>query len=83
MRCADCKHWGTGDGTGYPYDAGPVNYCKQEQISGVQHPSYGACGDRKSMLMIEGTDKPQLVLTRGTFGCVLFEARKIVKVKGK
>lgn len=81
MRCYDCTNWGDGSGTGIPYDAGHVNYCKHKQISGVQHPSYGACGDPVSMVMIEGTDKPNLIMTRGTFGCVLFDARKVKKAK--
>lgn len=75
MRCYDCKHWGDGTGTGHPYDAGHVNYCKQQQITGHQHPSYGACDEPTSMVIIEGTDKPQIILTRGKFGCVLFEQR--------
>jgi hypothetical protein len=76
MKCSNCRFWGTGDGTGYPYDAGHVNYCKQEQIDGIQHPSYGACNDPTSMVMVEGA-ATQHILTRHNFGCILFEQRKI------
>jgi hypothetical protein len=55
-----------------PYDAGHVNYCKQPQIHGEQHPSFGACGDSVSMIIAEGIS-PQWILTRGKFGCILFE----------
>jgi hypothetical protein len=74
MKCIDCKHWGEGNGTGYPYDAGRVNYCKHLQIDGEQHPSFGACGDPTSMV-ITGEGRPQNILTRWNFGCVLFEQR--------
>jgi len=75
MRCYDCKVWGDGSGTGIPYDAGHVNYCNHPQINGDQHSSYGACGEPTSMVIIE--QQPQKVLTRGKFGCVLFEQRKV------
>lgn len=75
MRCYDCKYWGDGSGTGYPYDAGHVNYCKNPQIDGDQHPSYGACGDITSMVIVESIS-PQQIQTRGNFGCVLFVQRK-------
>jgi hypothetical protein len=75
MHCSDCKMWGNGDGTGVPYDAGHVNYCKHPQINGWQHPSYGACGEPTSMVIVI-QDMPQDVMTRGKFGCVLFEQRK-------
>lgn len=78
MRCNCCKFWGEGDGTGIPYDAGHVNYCKEPRINGWQHPSFGACGEPKSMV-IAVQDKPQTVLTRGVFGCVLFVQREIKK----
>lgn len=77
MRCYDCTHWGTGDGTGMPYDAGHVNYCKHPQVDGEQHPSFGACGEPTSMIIVDGNSRPQLILTRGKFGCILFEQRKV------
>lgn len=80
MRCYDCSNWGDGNGTGIPYDAGHVNHCKNPQIHGNQHPSYGACGEPTSMVIVEGIS-PQWILTRGTFGCILFDARKIKKTK--
>lgn len=75
MRCYDCQFWGGGDGTGIPYDAGHVNYCKNPQIHGNQHPSYGACGEPTSMIIVDGL-QTQALLTRGKFGCVLFIQRK-------
>lgn len=75
MRCYDCKHWGSGGGTGIPYDAGHVNYCNNPQIDGDQHPSHGAYGDLTSMVMVDGLQN-QKILTRGKFGCILFEQRK-------
>lgn len=74
MRCYDCKYWGDGTGTGHPYDAGHMNYCKHICIDGMQHPSYGACGDATTMIYT-GAEK-QEVMTRGNFGCILFEQRK-------
>jgi len=68
--------WGDGSGTGIPYDAGHVNYCKHPQIDGDQHPSYGACGEPTSMVIVEN-HYPQHLMTRGKFGCVLFEQRKV------
>lgn len=73
MKCGKCKHWGDGDGTGYSYDAGHVNYCKNAQINGLQHPSQGVGGELKSMVIVDGSDKPQLIMTRISFGCILFE----------
>lgn len=81
MRCYDCAWWGEGNGTGHPYDAGHVNYCNHPEIAGHQHPSYGACGEPTSMVMIEGFDKPQVLLTRGRFGCILFVQRKGLQSK--
>ena len=81
MRCYDCKSWGDGSGTGFPYDAGHVNYCKHPQIDGDQHPSFGACGELKSMVIADGHSHPQHIMTRGAFGCVLFEQRKVPTVK--
>lgn len=78
MRCRDCKFWGDDAGTGIPYDAGYMNYCKHISIDGQQHPSYGACGDAPTMVYIGG-DSHQNVMTRATFGCILFEQRKITK----
>jgi len=75
MRCYDCKFWGEGNGTGHPYDAGHVNYCKEPRIDGWQHPSYGACGEPTSMVIAVQSEE-QRVLTRGKFGCVLFVQRK-------
>ncbi len=72
MNCGKCKHWGDGNGTGYPYDAGHMNYCKQSQIRGSQHPSNGACGELKTMVYVDGT-QTQEIMTRINFGCVLFE----------
>lgn len=80
MRCYDCKYWGTGDGTGIPYDAGHVNYCKNPQVDGDQHPSYGACGEPTSMVIV-AEHEIQYIMTRGMFGCVLFEQRKVPKTK--
>jgi hypothetical protein len=74
MKCRDCKLWGDGDGTGFPYDAGHMNYCKHPQISGNQHPSYGACGELKTLVYVEGTEK-QSIMTRWNFGCVLIVQR--------
>lgn len=74
MRCYDCKSWGDGDGTGLPYDAGHMNYCMHQQVAGNQHPSYGACGEPKTMIYTGGQGH-QHVMTRGTFGCVLFSIR--------
>ena len=71
MRCGNCKHWGDGTGTGHPYDAGHMNYCKHPQIDGNQHPSYGACGEAKTMLYAGG--EKQHIMTRITFGCNLFD----------
>jgi len=75
MRCYDCKYWGDGSGTGHPYDAGHVNTCNHPQIDGDQHPSYGACGEPTSMVIVEEIS-PQRITTRGKFGCILFEQRK-------
>ena len=75
MKCFDCKFWGEGNGTGMPYDAGHVNYCMNPQIAGNQHPSYGVLGELKSMLIAEGRST-QIIMTRGTFGCVLFVTNK-------
>lgn len=72
MKCDKCKYWGDGNGKGFPYDAGHVNYCRHPQIFGDQHPSYGACGEPTSMVMSEGATV-QLIMTRWNFGCILFE----------
>lgn len=77
--CINCKQWGDGDGTGFHYDAGNVNYCKSPQIVGPQHPSYGACGEPTSMLITDAAMSGQSdnrIMTRWNFGCVLFELRK-------
>lgn len=74
MKCYDCEFWGDGDGTGIPYDAGHVNYCRNPQIDGWQHPSYGACDEPVSMVIADQS-APQKILTRGKFGCILFEQR--------
>lgn len=73
--CGYCKYWGDGSGTGNPYDAGHMNDCNNPQISGDQHPSYGVCGERKTMVYVSGTEK-QFIQTRITFGCNLFEQTK-------
>lgn len=72
MRCNKCKHWGDGDGTGHPYDAGHMNLCKNGQINGQQHPSYGIGGETKTMVYAAGLEK-QSIMTRASFGCILFE----------
>lgn len=72
MKCASCKFWGDGDGTGIPYDAGHMNYCNNPQVSGNQHPSHGACGEPKTMIY-DGHAGEQAIMTRISFGCVLFE----------
>lgn len=74
MKCGQCKFWGSGDGTGYPYDAGHMNYCNHPQIDGQQHPSFGACNDLKTMIYVEGR-ATQFVKTRIDFGCILFIQR--------
>jgi hypothetical protein len=74
MRCYDCKHWGDGDGTGYPYDAGHMNYCHHPGVDNMQHPSYGACGDEPTMIYAGG--EKQEIMTRGKFGCILFVQRE-------
>lgn len=73
--CRECRFWGDGDGTGLPYDAGHVNICKNPQIDGDQHPSYGACGEPVTMIY-SGSIKKQTIQTRWNFGCVLFVNRK-------
>jgi hypothetical protein len=79
MKCQACKFWGDGDGTGLPYDAGHMNYCKHPQIDGNQHPSYGAYGEPDTKLYA-GQEK-QHIMTRHDFGCVLFKPayQKITK----
>ena len=67
--CQKCKYWGDGDGTGIPYDAGHVNYCKQPQIDGEQHPSIRYGREPASMVMTE--HETQHIMTRWNFGCVL------------
>jgi hypothetical protein len=74
MKCVKCKYWGNGDGTGIPYDAGHVNDCNHPQISGIQHASYGACGDPVSMVIVDGSGISHRILTRRSFGCDLGEA---------
>ncbi len=70
-NCGKCKHWGDGDGTAYPYDAGHMNTCNHPAIAGRQHPSYGACGELTTMVYAGG--ETQTIQTRITFGCILFE----------
>lgn len=72
MKCGSCKFWGDGDGTGIPYDAGHMNYCNNPHIAGNQHPSNGVGGERKTMVY-DGHEGEQAIMTRITFGCVLFE----------
>lgn len=90
MRCCECKFWHLpneteGNGTGIPYDAGHMNYRNHKQVSGDQHPSYGACGEPKTMVYTGTQDKHrasgQLVMTRRDFGCVLFEHYKLYSSK--
>lgn len=76
MNCSNCKHWGDGSGTGMPYDAGHMNYCHHPQITGMQHPSYGACGEPKTMVY-DGHAGEQEITTRSDFGCVLFVQRLV------
>lgn len=74
MKCQKCKYWGDGDGTGMAYDAGYMNYCKHPSIDGNQHPSYGVMNERKTMVYSDGTGASgQYIMTRYSFGCVLFE----------
>lgn len=75
LICRECRFWGDGDGTGFPYDAGHVNICRHPQIDGDQHPSYGACYDLTSMVMVD-TIEPQRIQTRWNFGCILHVDRK-------
>lgn len=70
-NCSKCTYWGDGDGTGYHYDAGNVNQCKHPQIDGQQAPSVGACGEPTSMVMAGG--ETQLIMTRWSFACILFQ----------
>lgn len=80
--CENCKHWGEGDGTGLPYDAGAVAYCKHPSISGRQHPSYGVSGERKTMLYVENLGMhEQSIMTRWDFGCNQFGVRNFKKEK--
>jgi hypothetical protein len=77
MRCSKCKFWGDGDGTGYHYDAGNVNYCNHKLISGRQHPSSASYDDNCiSKVIVDGSDKEHHIMTRYNFGCVLFEEFK-------
>jgi hypothetical protein len=77
MKCSRCKFWGDGDGSGFPYDAGNVNYCKHTLISGKQRPSSASSDDRYiSKVIVDGSDKEHKILTRWNFGCVLFVARE-------
>jgi hypothetical protein len=78
MRCYDCKYWGDGDGTGQPYDAGHVNYCKNPLVSGPQHPSHCDARYASQIIAHDGEHRmlqDQHIMTRGRFGCVLFEIR--------
>ena len=80
MQCGECKFWhlpteAEGDGTGLPYDAGHMNYCNHPQVTGVQHPSFGACGEPKTMVYAGG--ETQLIMTRSNYGCVLFDHYKL------
>jgi hypothetical protein len=68
MKCGNCKYWGDGNGTGMSFDAGHMNYCKQPQINGMQHPSYGA-------MVYTGWGGDQDIMTSIIFGCILFEQR--------
>lgn len=72
MRCNCCKFWGEGDGTGVPYDAGHMNYCKHPQITGNQHPSYGFDGGPDTKVY-DGKGGEQHIMTRWNFGCVMFQ----------
>lgn len=84
--CRNCRYWGDGDGTGMPYDAGHMNNCRNKQISGDQHPSYGVGGETKTMVYSNywrrdsntyaGTEK-QIIETRWSFGCNLFEQNNV------
>jgi hypothetical protein len=71
ITCQECRHWGSSDGKGFHYDAGYMNYCNQPQMSGSQHPSYGACGEPTSMVCTG--EQEQQLMTRWNFGCVLGE----------
>lgn len=70
-NCGKCKFWGNGDGTGIPYNAGHINTCKNPQIDGQQHPSYGVGSDLKTM--VYAGRETQTIQTRVSFGCILFE----------
>ena len=74
-QCRKCCHWGNGDGTGYHYDAGNVNYCQHHLISGMQHPSSSSYNQNDiSKLIVNGGDgKVYEIMTRWNFGCVLFK----------
>ena len=72
MKCGKCKFWGDASGTGMGYDAGHMNYCKNPQISGIQHPSYGV-GDELKTMLYTGGQHDQTILTRISFGCNLFQ----------
>lgn len=74
MRCDKCEFWGDGDGTGYHYDAGNVNYCKHKLIFGRQHPSSSSYNsDEISKVIVDGSDTEHHIMTRYNFGCVLFK----------
>lgn len=77
VRCDKCKFWGDGNGTGMHYDAGNVNYCKHNLISGRQHPSAASYNDEYiSKVIVDGSDTEHNILTRYNFGCVLFKEFK-------
>lgn len=77
IRCYRCGFWGDGQGHGDTLsDAGVMGYCKHPGVDGNQHPSYGACGEEKTMVYCEEISGPnpyQHILTRRDFGCVLFK----------
>lgn len=71
MQCRKCVYWGDGNGTGIRYDAGHMNVCNHPGVHGMQHPSYGAYGEQKTMLYAGG--EQQIIQTRWDFGCVLYQ----------
>lgn len=80
MICRKCKFWGDGDGKGFPYDAGHVNYCKHPLISGRQHPSSSSYDDKYiSKLIVDGSDKEHQIMTRWNFGCNQIEENGVTK----
>lgn len=84
MKCEHCKHWGKGDEkSSYVWDAGAVHPCNHEQIAGIQHPSFGSVVYQKKTMIYtpQNNGAPQEVMTRDSFGCILFEPIYIKIIK--